>query len=571
MGNRWRSRPSVEVFESRCLLSITIADMIFDDNAFADSIAPYGSSGVISGTDSKGDPEDPAKVLTGSDLSDNLIVPGSATITVSFTDNAPVNGPGADIALFDIGPEAGRSYGVLPKLSPYTSTQSPKIYSSVYSGKQTADGYNINVTKIDLSDFGIPDDHRIDSILIELGAPVPGTPPDLTAIGAINDATPLSIQGHGAYFLGTTQRVGFSYSAVGDVTALDVGLYKSSNSIFDSNAVKLSEQTGTTTGGAGSGAFELTEPLVGDPRYPWILVVYDNNKMYNSSSGDQTSDSTYLPTLTLTAPLIASGPNHFDNANLMDQTKFVIGDPSAYFTGSGSVTFEINYGTIDPFADTTYQTVGSERANPNITVTQRLAGFFVVQATAVFAGVTFISKSYFIEIQFPTAGQISADAGAKALFDGAWAQTIAYAEEHHGHESNGRYPHSKRHELGGYVVLDTATGSYSFDRLREGPNVGPTKSGSVKFGAAPADVFAADRRSARYVVAEFHTHTPTFYAISGHLAGPSDQDQKTATRSGFPGIVYDYVGSNGRVEARTRLDAPAKLYTYGPDRRPTPP
>jgi hypothetical protein len=79
----------------------------------------------------------------------------------------------------------------------------------------------------------------------------------------------------------------------------------------------------------------------------------------------------------------------------------------------------------------------------------------------------------------------------------------------------------------------------------------------------------------RFAVAHFHTHTPLTFCNSDAWrspVGPSDPDWEWTRGSGFPGLVYDYVGEeNDRGEfglrGRHNINANAKVSIFGPLRR----
>lgn len=84
-------------------------------------------------------------------------------------------------------------------------------------------------------------------------------------------------------------------------------------------------------------------------------------------------------------------------------------------------------------------------------------------------------------------------------------------------------------------------------------------------------------RCATYIVASFHTHTPTTYrepAGGSRPVGPSRQDKTNASNRRLPGFVFDYAANppgSMRIPFGYRKDEAAFLYRYGPVRRPTPP
>lgn len=209
----------------------------------------------------------------------------------------------------------------------------------------------------------------------------------------------------------------------------------------------------------------------------------------------------------------------------------------------------------------------------------RRAGRVDVRATAIIAGRRVASNVVSAQILFPTGTEIVADRGAKALFDATWRQTRDYAENARGKpESLGAvtiYPRSRFREFGFWLLLDTATGSYKAARPRLGsvPFPPDAKDVEIPITSRPKDRVAPGGASAVYVVALFHTHTPTRYAYNGHEAGPSPVDVDVTRTNDVANIVYDYVGAYDPAFGTTivrpglPLNAPARIYAGGDRRR----
>jgi hypothetical protein len=122
-------------------------------------------------------------------------------------------------------------------------------------------------------------------------------------------------------------------------------------------------------------------------------------------------------------------------------------------------------------------------------------------------------------------------------------------------------------------MLDTSTGTYLRPTTIYGPSVGPSVGASVNLGAKPTDQAANPQLSdgsAIYLVASFHTHTPTTYRNVGRAVGPSGADQSSDNSDNTVGLVYDYIGVGGNAPAGFPLRSPAQLYPSGPNSRSTP-
>ena len=172
-----------------------------------------------------------------------------------------------------------------------------------------------------------------------------------------------------------------------------------------------------------------------------------------------------------------------------------------------------------------------------------------------------------VEVKFPTFAQITGDPKASGLMRREWAKTL-----------KDNTP-TRRRERGFFIRLDTRANKYLATNRVYGPWVGPLVGASVTLGAKPDDEPASpdpNAEGAKYVVASFHTHTPTTHrpAGFGRGVGPSDPDNRNNTRRQLPGVVYDYVDSpvgSGEIPEGHPEGAASRLYySAGVDPRPTP-
>jgi hypothetical protein len=161
--------------------AVTIGGLTFDDNAFADVLISSGGTFVTrNGT--------LAEVLTDKSAATFAFSnTAGAFVQLGFTDNVVVNGPGADLALFELGFadtfKVSLSIGgtVLSYLATYTGVDILAADGSTYA---------LNVARVDLSDFGLAAGATISSIVI--GMDTVGqeeTVPALSLVGALNSAT----------------------------------------------------------------------------------------------------------------------------------------------------------------------------------------------------------------------------------------------------------------------------------------------------------------------------------------------------------------------------------------------
>lgn len=115
-----------------------------------------------------------------------------------------------------------------------------------------------------------------------------------------------------------------------------------------------------------------------------------------------------------------------------------------------------------------------------------------------------------------------------------------------------------RRELGFYIYYNYKTNKVYRGLTVYGPLVHNDETANIDLG---------EPVNKDEVCASFHTHTPYTYmpAGSSRLTGRSLRDFLTATISGIPGIVYDYICDT--LRAGHPIDYPAFVSTYGPERR----
>ncbi len=151
--------------------TVTVAGINFADNAFADTL--ISSSGTF--TTSGGSLN---TVLTDHDVGTYAFSfsPG-ASVNMGFSSVSLFNGAGADLAIFELG---------LPDSFRVTINGVDKTYLSAGTGFM-AGGFNVNVAKIDFSDFGLASGATINSVVIGLDIHSgSGTVPSLSMVAGLN-------------------------------------------------------------------------------------------------------------------------------------------------------------------------------------------------------------------------------------------------------------------------------------------------------------------------------------------------------------------------------------------------
>jgi hypothetical protein len=159
---------------------IVIAGTTYDTVNFADTLISSSSTG---GSFSLGGGAPTlAAAVTGSDVNTWAFCNcDSAYVQLGFVDNVVTNGPGADLALFEIG--TPDNFGISLTIGGAMQT-----VVSVSTGFTQAQGFGINLATFDLSLLGVPSGASVNSIVVHMGVPFANTSvsPTLAAVTAIN-------------------------------------------------------------------------------------------------------------------------------------------------------------------------------------------------------------------------------------------------------------------------------------------------------------------------------------------------------------------------------------------------
>lgn len=167
----------------------SIGGINFQDNAFADSlISSAGTFSVSNGS--------LTQVLKDKDAATYAFSHESgAFVELGFADNNLVNGFGPDLAIFELGtPDSfALSLTVGGATISYPSVATGFLADAFYPNLGVTIPTPLNVSLVDLSDFGIADGTSLDRIVIGLsiGGVVVGrqqTHPTLSLVGALNSA-----------------------------------------------------------------------------------------------------------------------------------------------------------------------------------------------------------------------------------------------------------------------------------------------------------------------------------------------------------------------------------------------
>jgi hypothetical protein len=109
----------------------------------------------------------------------------AATVLLGFSDNRLVNGPGDDLVLFEVGHEA-YEYSQEGFDSLWVTVNGRTRLYFTTETTTTVDDHNVNMTRIDLSHFGLAEGAVLDRVQIGLGYDTRGSLPQLQLVAAMN-------------------------------------------------------------------------------------------------------------------------------------------------------------------------------------------------------------------------------------------------------------------------------------------------------------------------------------------------------------------------------------------------
>lgn len=159
--------------------TLEIGGLSLDSQGFADTLISSSGSFVTSGASL-------AQSLTDHQLATwvQSSTPG-AQVVLGFTDNRLVNGAGDDLALFEVGHEAYEySQEGFDSLWVTINGQTRLYFTTETT--TTVDDHNVNMTRIDLSHFGLAEGVQLDRVQIGLDYDTRGSLPQLQLVAAMN-------------------------------------------------------------------------------------------------------------------------------------------------------------------------------------------------------------------------------------------------------------------------------------------------------------------------------------------------------------------------------------------------
>jgi hypothetical protein len=409
----------------------------------------------------------------------------------------------------------------------------------------------------------------------------------------------------------------WTYISTSPPTASDrftATLYYSSDPSFDDGDIKVGKSLNIavhykTDSGTATFDFGTKKPLKPNKTRPYLLVVLDDQKRDDDPSDNVGSVILqYLDIKTIGAEANDPRKKGAWLSTLMHSSTFNL-DASQFFDDSNFEIESRRIGKLRPGETDDWMPFVEGEAQNNsggqtISGTHRLAGTFEFRVSAELNGMRFSSDNYSgnkkpaalpqIQVRYPTVDEIrQSDLFAEPLvLDGArelWAQNLRYFANSYDADTHT----ASVREFDSWVVLDTRDGSYYMSNVVAGDPRPATYQGQMKDGDVIANVDPGDPPpdeeradgTGRYLVANFHTHTPliggtdTGFPFS-RPAGPSGGDTKwlkSFRGAIIPGLVYDFVGVdivgstkwvNDSVYTNLPDDvflAPAKVFDFNTD------
>ena len=196
-------------------------------------------------------------------------------------------------------------------------------------------------------------------------------------------------------------------------------------------------------------------------------------------------------------------------------------------------------------------------------------GFWEVIAEVTLAGGTVITSSpTTVEVRLPHVNDIKTNTDIINAMGSSWNRTIGNSSE------------SGRQEFGFWIFANTTGGSLRLEAGAEVPGaLVPCGTQATLDPRPPTNLIPSNSplEGIRWPVAHFHTHTPNRWCPNHpRRVGPSQADRDWADNNDIPGLVYDYEGearpgySGNWLKSGHVLNAPARVYTFGPLWRPAP-
>jgi hypothetical protein len=172
--------------------TITLAGYTFSDNAFADQVLSCSGQLLFNSTGILGDNQwlglnnfaDLESAIIGSNLNTYVSLGiNSLYLELGFSDNLVVNGPGADLVLFEL--------SRLDDFSVSLTVGGPVITAVSNSTGYSNGNYGVNAALVDLSSLGVQSGNSVDRIVLHKAVvdnpnPFISVYPDVAAVGALN-------------------------------------------------------------------------------------------------------------------------------------------------------------------------------------------------------------------------------------------------------------------------------------------------------------------------------------------------------------------------------------------------
>lgn len=366
--------------------------------------------------------------------------------------------------------------------------------------------------------------------------------------GVAPPPAPENIQLATPRFNGDLSHIKFFYRVTPDTLSgnFDVGLYRSADAKFDTGDTLVKTQTVAAPGTVvlQEGTFTLASPLIADPNLPYLLVVADPSNARDESNEKDNVAGLVLPTVTakISGAFISTD---VQLATLLNPVKIA---PQLNVKPKGG-TITSNTIEVRRQGTTTWQVVQTNAGKEKTLMEQKLAGHFEFRARVTINGVEFVTpagQEAKLTVQFPGIREIMATkqlffSGGITSFKKAAATTwVLNIAQQQGSTS-------ERDQDCFWIQLDTSLPKYELVRAADVVTANDKPDPFLNAGTRPADVIAADGKSAKYTVGLWRRHSLYEFVesqVGSRTAGPSVQEIEDGSvfEDNVPQFILDYVG-----------------------------
>jgi hypothetical protein len=185
------------------------------------------------------------------------------------------------------------------------------------------------------------------------------------------------------------------------------------------------------------------------------------------------------------------------------------------------------------------------------------------------SGASINSNTVEVTVQYPDVSTIKKNSTVSTKMSTVWTQTKNAASA------------SGVMEKGFAIFANTATMTYECGTTINGTSLSACYTEGSIYISGNESASSSPIVGGKYLVADFHAHPPLTYCNDNakfRPVGPSAEDISVANSSNTPGLVYDYTGAyiifpefiGIGIRGGHDSEGNAKIYSCGPNRKPTP-